>query len=46
MSRHVICHDINYNWFQNTFMHIVSAINNIMLTFFKNIDININNKII
>ena len=25
MSRHVICHDINYNWF-HLFMHIISAI--------------------
>ena len=39
------CHDINYNWFHNTF-YIISAININVKHFFKNIDININNIII
>ena len=43
MSQHVICHDINYNWFHNTF-YAYNQCNG--QNFFKNIDININNIII
>ena len=46
MEKYVICHNINYIYFDSTFMftiHIINVINVNVKQFLKNININVNN---